>query len=529
MKKTIILLSCLALGALSAAAQNLNPQVQVTNDYETRMSEVRKNDLTMAVPDSVTQFRTEVDYTVFDTPYRGAYDFTPYSVRVLPKLRSFDARKLYVRAGAGYPLHPELQAVWSPVTKGLMRMSVYQDLQGYLGRYKSVDGARFDGHELDENFGVEGRWNKERFDMSWQADYRGLFTRDDLADGKFHDVNLSARLVSNEPDSTLFYYSFAVGLGYAYEDLPGAAFIREPMYSIDATLGPVIDFRYKLLIDFHLQQSSYAENVFDEVSLTYVRPRVEMEFGPAHVSGGVFMALGDHLFLRPDVRADVNLFGERLGVYAAVTGEERIRDYSSYKCSDHWFSPAYTNSLNRSFDEIKALLGVRGSLWNKFQYDLNGGWGNLSSMPVYALAASAADPARYVYQLRFSDYRHTWVELLGSWESDRLAVDGRFCWNKTDMDAAYLDLPAVCTNLRAVYNWNRRIFAGATVDAESLRYSAFRTLDGFINLSLDASYRFNRRTEAWARIGNLFGAEITRSPLHMERGPSFTLGVAFSL
>ena len=530
MKHTVLPIAAAFLTAAAVSAQNLNPQVQVTNDYETRMSEVRKNTLLMAVPDSATLFRTEVDYSVFETPYKGAYDFTPYAVKLTPKLRGFDVRRLYVRAGAGYSFHPELQAVFSPIRKGLTRISVYQDLNGYSGRLHSVDGARFDGRDLAENFGVEGRWNKERFDMTWKADYLGLFTKDDRMSGKFHDINLDARIVSNEADSTLFYYSLRAGLGFAFEDCSAAPFLREPMsYFVDATIGPVIDFRYKLLVDFHMQQSSYSGIGYDPLALTFLRPRVEMEFGPLQVSGGVFLSLGHHLFLRPDLRLNALLFGDRLGVYAEVKGEEHAWDYSHYKREDHWFSPLFTGAFRSSYDEIKARLGVRGMLKGKFQYDLNGGWGFLTDMPVYALQASAADPARYDRVMRYADYHHAWVQALASWNAPRLEVDGRLCWNKTDISDAYLDLPAVTADVRGRYNWNRRIFAGASVEAASRRYSAFCPVKGYVNLSLEGEYRFNRRTAAWARIGNLLGMEISRSPLHMEKGPYFTLGLAFGL
>ena len=72
MRRYIFLAAALLAGA-AASAQNLNPTVQVTNDYETKPMEVEKNSVRMAVPDSLLKFDWNFNYSVFDNPYRGAY------------------------------------------------------------------------------------------------------------------------------------------------------------------------------------------------------------------------------------------------------------------------------------------------------------------------------------------------------------------------------------------------------------------------------------------------------------------------
>ena len=66
--------------AFSASAQNLDPTVEVSRDYEGKLLVVHKPILEMAVPDSVYRFDLDFDYSVTDTPYKGAYEFVPYSV-----------------------------------------------------------------------------------------------------------------------------------------------------------------------------------------------------------------------------------------------------------------------------------------------------------------------------------------------------------------------------------------------------------------------------------------------------------------
>ena len=64
----------------TAYAQNLDPTVEVNRDYEGKLLIVHKPILDMAVPDSVYKFDLDFDYSVTDTPYKGAYEFVPYSL-----------------------------------------------------------------------------------------------------------------------------------------------------------------------------------------------------------------------------------------------------------------------------------------------------------------------------------------------------------------------------------------------------------------------------------------------------------------
>ena len=67
MKK--IYLSAVFFIALSAGAQNLNPTVSVTRDYEGKLMEVHKPSMAMFVPDSLHRFDLDFDYSVFANPY----------------------------------------------------------------------------------------------------------------------------------------------------------------------------------------------------------------------------------------------------------------------------------------------------------------------------------------------------------------------------------------------------------------------------------------------------------------------------
>ena len=98
----------------SVSAQDLDPTVVVNRAYEGKLMEVHKPSLDMEVPDSVTRFDLDFDYSVFEKPYQGSYEFNPYVLTMQPASAMQAPRQLYLKVGAGYTLHPLADVVWSP-------------------------------------------------------------------------------------------------------------------------------------------------------------------------------------------------------------------------------------------------------------------------------------------------------------------------------------------------------------------------------------------------------------------------------
>ena len=112
--KKIIISAAPAYGQRPPFAQNLNPVVEVTNTYAREADGIEKPAQLLPVPDSVYSFNLDMDYSVRNTPYQGSYEFKPYLVQLRPGARLSGEQKLYLKAGAGYSLHPELDLVWDP-------------------------------------------------------------------------------------------------------------------------------------------------------------------------------------------------------------------------------------------------------------------------------------------------------------------------------------------------------------------------------------------------------------------------------
>ena len=138
MRKNILAVAAALFCAVSFAQNNINPTVEVTNTYQGDPSEVHKPQIGMAIPDSLLRFDMDFGYEVFEKPYQGAYSFKPYMLAMKPDKNAYQGKELYLRAGAGYSLHPQLDFVFSPERKGPFQMSVYAGHKSYFGKYNSL-------------------------------------------------------------------------------------------------------------------------------------------------------------------------------------------------------------------------------------------------------------------------------------------------------------------------------------------------------------------------------------------------------
>ena len=181
----------------TASAQNLDPTVEVNRDYEGKLLIVHKPILDMAVPDSVYKFDLDFDYSVTDTPYKGAYEFVPYSLNMNLSPQQRDRGKLYLRAGAGYQLHPVFDLLWSPVFKNDFRLDVYGRNRSYLGNYWTMSAPDFatedigmvdgdpdkeawSGMDLSTSAGVAGRYDWKNAMLVFGADYVNLLQSQEM-------------------------------------------------------------------------------------------------------------------------------------------------------------------------------------------------------------------------------------------------------------------------------------------------------------------------------------------------------------
>lgn len=533
MKRTIIF--PLLLVCAASFAQNLNPEVQVTNDYVTKMMDVEKQKLPMSVPDSMLKFDYHFDYTVFDSPYKGAYEFMPYTVAVNPEriVPSYD--RFYLRAGAGYGLHPELLGVWAPFIRDNFEMSVHEDFSGYYGTLTGINPSDLTadssyegtGYDLCNHTGVEGRWNLGSAQAGFEVGYDGIFDGGCLDRNLYNSAFAKISVGSSTNDRNYFFYDGNISYRFL-SDLSGGLNTLAHELALDATIGPVINAAYRILVDVDAEANGFNY----AVSAT---PRFQFSWAGIDFSAGVRLGYAAGFSLYPDVRASLPIAGGVSKVYASVSGRDRCNSFSSIKNGFHRYSQAYgLPELTR--EHLNASAGICGSLFGNLQYDFKLGGKVLENAPLFGV-----DVRDYGYAeaLKYANYKMLFSELLLAWKTSSFDASGHFLYGYTGKDHSPLCFmpSAFSGNAKFIYNVERRIFAGVLVDWATKRsadipyidYPESASIPGYADLSVYAEYKTARNLAFWAKGGNLLGMDIRRSPFYSEKGPYFTAGICLSL
>ena len=289
---------------------------------------------------------------------------------------------------------------------------------------------------------------------------------------------------------------------------------------------------FDLRVDFNLEADIYENVGFSKVFVAQIAPKALFEWDWAKLSAGVVLSpASDIQWIYPDVRITADLLDNALQAYAFVKGGQLAWSYADLKLDDHWFGAGYTNVLKPTLERLNFALGARGSAMKYLQYDVHGGWASWSDAPMRTLIPDAMVATQLNRGITYADYNAWYADADIHWKSSRLAVDLGLRYRYTNVVANdnYLDIPALLGTLRAVYNWNYRIFAGVTCNARTEQKAATYPVPGFADLGLIGEYRFNNRFGAWVNVGNLLNGEIALSPLHVQKGIYCTAGISLNV
>ena len=553
MRQHILLTALAAAVSALAHGQNLNPTVEVTNAYEGASSSIVKPAQRMAVPDSVMKFNLDFDYSVSDRPYEGAYEFRPYYVRLKPTPAPSTEERFYLRLGAGYTLHPELDLVWTPLRKDRFRMNVYATHRSYFGRYHLIDpvsaqdgvwllrptGEKMDGFLSDTKAGVDGTFFWEGGTATLDLAYRHRMAEDQFLFRRMGGVEASASVRSLKSETPHFLYDATVDYHFLAGDqspLPtfgGAgvdAAASESLFRIDGTFGPVLDADRRILVDLDLDLARYRGYFAGYTGLLSATPKYVFSLDRWHFSLGARLSsiiysedfnlwedAYDHHSgtIFPDVRVDFGLLDDRLILQASATGGDRFASLSGRFLS-HPFTTDYL--CGHATERIRAMLGARGQIASRFRYDFQGGYARWSHAPLEGFFQSRyAQPS-----LEEKSYHLVFAQLDYGWKNEFLTVDGLLSYRWTAVGEDVFAPAAFTGYCRPSYNWGERFKAGLDLEWSTSRTAHQAGVDyrvpGWLDLGLHAEYRFTHHFGFWVKAGNLLNQAIQRTPVHAEAG-----------
>ena len=542
MKKIII--SVLALLAFAAAVmgQNLDPTVEVSRVYEGKLMEVHKPAIEMAVPDTMYKFDLGFDYSVFDNPYKGSYEFKPYVMEMRPSSVQRHKNTFFLQAGAGYTLHPMLDLLWSPLKKGAFSMDVFATHRSYIGEYRALEDMQaWDGYDLLSRAGVDMGYDWKKADFDFGASYYGIADSDYRRNRAYNAVDAYASLESK----SIWYKNFIydVNLAYRFSEDAAAAKMKGHDFSLDASFGGGLKNGSKLIFDLGVDMNVYtgaletaAARFFVVPHYVYTKGILSLDLGVrvsvVKASGGAFGNKNQVVY--PDVSMDLALVPDALKMYLNLGGGDKLQTYSSLIEKNHHIDLSYglageASLMDVTVERLSAVFGFEGRISSRFSYNIRAGYVNYMSAPLDAVASVAG---QYVPMLGYSPYQKGFAALDWNMAFQSIRLDGSVAYNHVwgVESPDFVGLSAFEGNAAFMYNWKSRINAGVDCDFATGRTSAagFK-VPGFADLGLYGEYAFNRKFSFWLRGGNLLNMEIQRNLLFAEKGINFTAGICLNL
>ena len=583
MKIKLQILICLLVSAafsFSAFGQNLDPTVEVNRAYEGKLMEVHKPSLSMAVPDSLLRFDLDFDYSVFDNPYKGAYEFRPYAMELQPVKRVEENAKFYLKAGAGYRLHPTLDLVWGPLTDGPFKLNVHASNRSYIGAYRVMadpqpelsDGpveigrkdrrsSYGDNYDVLSIAGVDGRYDWEDYTGYFDVAYYGLQQKDRLHKRSYDGLDAGLRFRSKDPERFLVY-DLKADYRLGYDKLSGTEDrLKENVVSVAADLGMELFDENRMFFDFAVDVNSYSGSINTGVTRFTMVPHYVFGTGPWSFDLGVRVAAlvkvgaSDSLMYRttpgqivyPDINVSYDVIQDMMKAYFKAGGGAGLNSYASLLSKNHHFDMNYGRGhwglLDNTVERVSATLGLKGRVGEHLGYDLRVGYAlyaNEAFESIAVVGSRDAGELRYVPGVGYASCQKVFAALDWNWAYESFRFDGSLlCSPWTGLDAPGMFAPAVLAgDVAFAYNWNKRLYAGIDCQFSTFRKGSVLYSDGFVqaakvpgyaDLGLNLEYKTSSTLSVWLRGGNLLDMTIQRNLLYAEDGIYFTAGVCLNL
>ena len=438
MKQTDILIfaALLAVPYMLEAQDGRNQTVVVTNKFSFDSSAIEKHQLEMAVPDTLNVFEQSFNYSVFDKPYEGAYEFKPYNLNLKPVTGQEENKQFWMKAGIGYTLFPELDLVYEPVRGKRCSFGIFARHRSFAGDYRKLgvdadelfiqarnaDGKReyWGGwnYDMDNEAGLNFSYDWARTGLSLTAAYTGLQQRDWLSVRSLDQAVADLKVYSKRPSSKVINYAAYLSYRFGRDNIqssPGNAvlFQHNMRFGFDFTANMKKKGCFSLYAGADV--ALYSNALTHTALVVEFLPKYVWQQGPWYVKAGLRLDIpvttdevenwnGGSSFSQyayPDVSVSYECRNIPLNIYLNVTGGERLRSYSSivddyrhYSIFSRHSDPSGSPEGNLDFshpllknevERVNAEFGLRGSIRSVFSYNLSVSYAEKASLALEAI------------------------------------------------------------------------------------------------------------------------------------------------
>ncbi|MBR5592729.1 MAG: hypothetical protein IKW46_01530 [Bacteroidaceae bacterium] len=550
MKRTILLISALVLsGAVQAQTGSKNAVVNVENDYNPEVIEVRKKNLTPSDETNTDNTPMTLMFSKSGKAYNGFTSETDIS-DILPKKESVFPG--YVRLG--YGLTNDIDA------KAAYRLSTGKN--GALKAYAGFNGYKTD---VDHLFATEKPWNSRMFNTIAGIGYSYRFKALTLGiDGAFKNSTFNYQCTDNvitpltdkqdgqsyrlaisgtsNPIGALSY-SFNGDIEYIARSYSSGekAPIGEMRYGVGGNIGyeVVSDYLKSFGIGLHLDAFSYngtlkkANSGYGNLFSIDTNPYLDFTFGKWAVGIGTKMNIitrGNGFFaIAPNIKVESHL-NKNITLFGYITGGRTNNSFAKLNSiTPYWgFVENGDFRFKPTYRIVDAGIGSRIS-FDALSIGLNAGYTFTKDDLLETLQRQTNDQFTLMYvNFRQENTHHAFVDL-------RLGYDLR-SWLKLSADARYdfwsckeKNLLVMKPQFTVDANAEIRVLRHLTLRAgyNFTRYTKSSTQGRLSNkndLYARISYQINKRIGAYIQGNNLLNCKYFEYAGYATRGIRGSLG-----
>lgn len=565
MKRVISLISAALLLQFAAFAQeDLNPTVTVTNTYQGEAYGIVKPAQLIQIPDSVSRFNLDFDYSVFESPYKSAYEFQPYDVQIRPQSQELTDGKLFVRAGAGYTLHPDFHAVFIPLSKPGGSISIFADHDSYFGNYwnykkigtgdvvvmKDPDNRTNQaGHYGFTDIGIRGRkaWGNGEFTsaLAWN----NIFSGNDMNLGRGANYgSLDANIRSFDPMASFKYdIDLDVRIGV---DANSSGKMSVTDARLNGDLGVLFLGAHRVSLGVKAEGQYLGQNDDAFSGVFGIIPRDEIRLGEWNMSLGLgILALVSKDVPLPSIPSYPTMFNKKgqwiypqVLVFRSFAHDRFFIEAgltSGVKYQSYWDlveeNPYYIPWLDNTVEKMNLFAGTRGSLSDNLQFSIKGGFRMVDNDLLWKVRTDSSGNLELFPGYGYGDYSQLYAtmgfDLVKEPFSASLDMTAGKTWLKGDTE---LFAPAAFEGkFNAGYHWGERVRAGMNLSWKTGREAFLAgnmvSIPGYADLGLFGEFYWRRNLAFFLDCSNLLNQTVMIAPFVAERGVSCTAGVIFKM
>ena len=429
----ITLLTLLITISYTVTGQNkIDPTLEVRRDFDMKLSEITKGRLNTAIPDSLSRFDLDFNYSVTNNPVRDIYEFSPLPSANLERQGDFSHPQFYARFGVNFMLNPFATVKYQPVISERIHLLIYGDHDSYMGKLplfyeNSTDQILVKG---DDKIVSPRAWNRGgiKFGYDWAKVFIGLdvshnnnyiglsgfetlppgmllfdgipsddMTREWMKDNFSRRVGITsakAYVSSKNHNNNTLHYSAGVSFSILKDKLNSATVLSlapqtvsysaqnpsEDIIGFNASLGYGFADHSKISIEATFETASFSNQQSSDRNGLEVYPHYTFKHKSWHFDLGVKYAQwdsdiitnnqGSSLYL--SALASLEVIKNRLWLYGVLDGKNNLNTLHRLLALN-LLSNTELPTVNTE-QPIILNIGLKGNITDRLSFNLYGGY-----------------------------------------------------------------------------------------------------------------------------------------------------------